>query len=103
LTHGSSKSLTVSSQISSPVKPSAPHINHDVGSSSNLTTTLFHTANQSPNLYPTLSSASQECKTIDQPLEAFPRKRHSTSISNSDGKKACISSTPTKVQQSYHN
>lgn len=104
MTHGSPKPLTVSNQISSPVKPSAPQIdndnitmNNDVGNSSNLTTTLFHTANQSPSLYPTLSNVSEECKIIDQPLEASPRKRHSSSISNSVGKKACT----TKVQQSW--
>ena len=92
-------------QITSPVKPSAPQIDHDAitkkddGSSPNTTIAAFHTANESPSLYPTLSDASQGYKVNDQPLEVS-RKRRSTSITSSEGKKACIASTPTKVQQS---
>lgn len=92
-------------QISSPVKPSAPQNDHngvtkkdDVGSTSNLTATAFYTANQSASLYPTLSDASQECKVNDQPLEVS-RKRRSSSISSAENKKACIATSPTKVQR----
>lgn len=85
---------------SSPVKPSAPHIDHvkndDIGSSNN--TTPFHTANQSPSLYPTLSDASSDRRTSDRTSDS--RKRRSTSISNSESKKAYVVSSPTEVQQS---
>ena len=100
LTHGSSKPLEVPNQISSPVKPSAPQVDHDqitkkddVDSSSSWISTSFHTANQSPSLYPTLSNASQ------QPLEVS-RKRRSTSVSSSEGKKACVAGPLAKVKQS---
>ena len=100
LTHGSSKPLEVPNQISSPVKPSAPQVDYDqitkkddVVSSSNSMVTSFHTANQSPNLYPTLSNASQ------QPSEVS-RKRRSTSVSSSEGKKACVAGPLAKVKQS---
>ena len=93
-------------QITSPVKPSAPQIDHDaitkkddVCSSPSTATAAFHTANESPSLYPTLSDTSQGYKVNDQPLEVS-RKRCSTSVSSSEGKKPCIASTPTKVQQS---
>lgn len=88
------------------MKPSAPQIDHDdiskkddVGTSSSSTTGVFHTANQSPCLYPTLSDANQECTVNNQPLEAS-RKRRSSNISSSENKKACIAGTPTKVHQS---
>ena len=102
LTHGSSKPLEVPNQISSPVKPSAPQIDRDqitkkddVDSSSNSMATSFHTANQSPSLYPTLSNASQ---VNDRPLEVS-RKRRYTSISSSEGKKACVAGPLAKVKQ----
>ena len=109
LTHGKSKPLNVPREITSPVKPSAPQISHDaltkkddVISSPSTTTIAFHTANESPSLYPTLSDTSQRHTVNKQPSE-FCRKRHSTSISSPEGKKACIASTPAKVQQSPHS
>lgn len=84
------------------MKPSAPQIDYDqvtkkddVGSF----TTPFHTANQSPSIYPTLSDASQEYKVNDQPVEVS-RKRRSTSISSSESKKAYVASTSAGVLQS---
>ena len=90
-------------QITSPVKPSAPQISHDAITKKddviNTTTVAFHTANESPSLYPTLSDTSQGYQVNKQPSE-FCRKRHSTSISSPEGKKACIASTPARVYQS---
>ena len=103
LTHGKQKPLKVPTPISSPVKPSAPQIDYDQVTKKNdvssLTTMPFHTANQSPSLYPTLSDVNQESKVNDQSIEVS-RKRHSTSVSTSEGKKACVGSTPTRMQQS---
>lgn len=94
-------------QISSPVKPSAPQIDHaqvtnkdDAGSSSNSTTIQFHTANQSPSLYPALTDANRECKVNDQPLETS-RKRRSTTSFSSEGKKACVASPLKQSSQSW--
>lgn len=102
LTHGNSKLLNVPKQIISPVKPSAPQISHDAATKKDdviSPSTTFHTANESPSLYPTLSDTSQGYKVNKQPSE-FCRKRHSTNISSPEGKKACIANTSAKVHQS---
>ena len=92
------------------MKPSAPQIGYDAVTnfkkddvidvdSSSSPTTAFHTANQAPSLYPSLSNTNQRYEVNDQPLEVS-RKRRSTTVSSSEGKKAHIATTPTKVQQS---
>ena len=109
MTHGNSKLLMVSNSRNSPAKPSAPQrdmddrtTKEDTAKSNSVKgtteTSPFHTANESTNLYPLLSTnslnTSRSYKTADQHLEGS-RKRHSDGSSVLGDKKP---KTPTTQQ-----
>ena len=105
MTHGNFKPLIVSNARNSPAKPSAPQrdLNDNTtkedstkSTSGTTETSSFHTANESTNLYPLLSTnslvSSQSYKTADQHLEVS-RKRNSNGTSVLSDKKPKTSTT----------
>jgi len=112
LTDGNSKPLMVSNARNSPAKPSAPQrdLNDNItkedttkSTSGTTETSSFHTANESTNLYPLLSTnslfSSQSYKTAGQHLEVS-RKRNSNGTSVLSDKKPNKKPKTSTTQQS---